>query len=330
MNFNTSKDLTLISVICVLFSFFFVYVLMKPFIEALKRHNINQEVSEYALDEYKAKAKTPIMGGLLFVIIPVIVYVCLNFKKVFNDPSIGLVLTSFLLYCLVGFGDDILIILRKDNEGLSPKVKLILEFVFAILIFLLFKDVLSFNIYIPFIKTTIPLRWFVYLPIIIIMFLGEANAVNFTDGMDGLCAGVSLIGLIGFLILTYVNKQLDIFAFILCVCGGLIAYLCYNHFPAKIFMGDSGSLALGGLFASLGLVTNKEIALLIIGGVFFVEMFCVCLQLSCVKLFKRRIFSYTPIHYAFVLKGNKETKVVRGFYIVALILMIIGVLVGLN
>lgn len=318
-----------VSLIGLVLSFGLVYIIMKPFIHALKVRNINQEVSEYALDEYKAKAKTPIMGGLLFVIIPLIVYVLINFKSL-NDSSILLVLTSYFLYCLVGFLDDILIILRKDNDGLSPKTKLLMELVFAILMFVVFNSTLSYNLYIPFIHKNINLNSIVYLAMIILMYLGEANAVNFTDGMDGLCAGVSLIGLIGFSILTIVSKQYNIFIFIICVVGGLIAYLCYNHFPAKIFMGDSGSLALGGLFASLALVTNKEIVLLIIGGVFLAEMFCVCLQLSCVKLFKRRIFSYTPIHYAFVLKGHKETTVVKGFYLVAIILMILGVIIGIN
>ena len=324
-----SMDFYLIALLGFILSYALVFFLMKPYIKILRAHNINQEVSEYALDEYKAKAKTPIMGGLLFVLIPLIVFMIVDTKALSDRPCL-LVLVSYFLYCMVGFIDDILIIVRKDNNGLSPSVKLIMEFFFAIIIFILFRDVLTFSIRIPFLNTAINLRWFIYLPLIIMMYLGEANAVNFTDGMDGLCAGVSLIGLIGFAVLTYIYNQYNIFIFILCVAGGLIAYLCYNFYPAKIFMGDSGSLALGGLFASLGLVTNSEIALLIIGGVFVIEMFCVCLQLTSVKLFKRRVFAYTPIHYAFVLKGKKETSVVIGFYILAFVLCVIGVFIGLN
>ena len=321
-------DFYLIALLGLVLSFVLVYFIMPLFINALKQHNINQEVSEYALDEYKNKAKTPIMGGLLFVVIPVIVYLIVDNKGI-NDTNTMLVLISFVLYCLVGFLDDILIILRKDNEGLSPYIKLILEFIFAILIFILYRNTLSFEFRLPFIRENLHIAWYIYLPIVILMFMGEANAVNFTDGMDGLCAGVSLIGLIGFMIILFFRQQYNTFIFISCIIGGLIAYLHYNHFPAKIFMGDSGSLALGGLFASLALISNSEIALLLIGGVFLGEMFCVCLQLTCVKLFHKRIFSYTPIHYAFVLKGHKEVVVVKRFYIVAIILTILGVALGL-
>ncbi len=322
-------DFYLIALLGLVLSFVAVFFAMPPFIKALKQHNINQEVSEYALDEYKNKAKTPIMGGLLFVIIPIFVYLIINHKGI-NDVNTMLVLISFGLYCLVGFLDDILIILRKDNEGLSPFIKLIMEFVFVIFIFILYRKTLSFEVSLPFVKENLHITWYIYLPIIILMFMGEANAVNFTDGMDGLCAGVSFIGLLGFMFILFFKQQYNTFIFVACVIGGLIAYLYYNHFPAKIFMGDSGSLALGGLFASLALISNSEIALLLIGGVFLVEMFCVCLQLSCVKLFHKRIFSYTPIHYAFVLKGHKETVVVRRFYLVALIFTILGVFVGLK
>ena len=299
-------DFYLVAILGCVLSFLGVYFLMPPYIKALKEHNINQSVSEYALEEYKTKQKTPIMGGLLFVVVPVIVYLVINMSNV-QDRLANMVLLSYILFCLVGFGDDILIILRKNNEGLSPKLKLILEF-----------------IDLPLLKKTIELSWFIYLPFIILMFLGEANAVNFTDGMDGLCAGVSTISLLAYLVILLLSAKYNIFILVSCIIGGLLAYLCYNHFPAKIFMGDSGSLALGGLFASIALATNSEIVLLFIGGVFLIEMFCVCVQQIAVRVFHKRVFSYTPIHYAFVLKGHKETTVVKRFYILTLILSVIG------
>lgn len=320
-------DFYLVALLGLVLSFAGVYFLMPPYIKMLKQHNINQEVSEYALDEYKNKNKTPIMGGLLFVLVPVIVYLVINGRNL-NDSSSSMSLCSYILFCIVGFSDDILIILRRDNNGLSPKIKLIMEFVFAILIFIIFKDTLSFKIDIPIIKSTINLSWFIYLPLIILMFLGEANAVNFTDGMDGLCAGVSTISLLAYLVILYLTTKYNTFILVSCVIGGLLAYLVYNHFPAQIFMGDSGSLALGGLFSSIALISNSEIALLLIGGVFLIEMICVCLQQISVRLFHKRIFAYTPIHYAFVLKGHKETTVVSRFYLLALLLGIIGVLVA--
>lgn len=321
-------DFYLICILGLVLSFVLVYFLMIPYIDILKQHNINQEVSEYALDEYKAKAKTPIMGGLLFVLVPILVFLLIN-ANALKETSLLIVLLSYFLFCLVGFLDDILIIVRKDNNGLSPKIKLIMEFVFISLLLIIFKDSLTYSVNIPFINGGLTFKWYIFIPLVVLMFLGEANAVNFTDGMDGLCAGVSVISLLGFVILLFVQKQYNLVIFVLCVIGGLLAYLKYNHFPAKIFMGDSGSLALGALFSSIALVSNNEIILLFIGGVFLIEMFCVCLQLSFVKLFKKRIFSYTPIHYAFVLKGHKETKVVHGFYLATLILTIIGVILGL-
>lgn len=318
-------------IICIvgLISAFILTTLIMPFyIRALVNHNLNQEVSEYALEEYKNKAKTPIMGGLLFVIIPCLIFFVVR-GNIFNDKKALFVLLSFILFCIVGFLDDFTIIIRKDNKGLSPKLKLILEFIFTIILYFVFREHIDTNINIPFIKMNINIG-LLYIPFMILVFLAEANAVNFTDGMDGLCAGVSIIGLIPFLIIAYLNDQFGITLLIACIIGGLLGYLVFNYHPAKIFMGDSGSIALGGLFASLGIILNKEIALFIIGGIFVWEMFCVCLQLSWVKLFHKRIFKYTPIHYAFVLKGMKETKVVIMFYIIAIICAILGFYIGIN
>lgn len=304
-------------------------VLIMPFyIKALKQHHINQSVSEYALDAYKQKEKTPIMGGLIFVIVPIVVFFILNYATI-NKTTI-MVIISFIMFASVGFWDDILIILRNNNEGLSPKFKLVLELVITVFIFFLYKNDISCSIELPFLNGGVILPWYIFLPFMVLLYSAEANAVNFTDGMDGLCAGVSLIGLIAFSIIAFKENRMDLFILILCVCGGLIGYLFFNFHPAKIFMGDSGSLALGALFASIGIALDKEIALFIIGGVFVIEMFCVCLQLLSVKLFHKRVFSYTPIHYAFVLKGHKEVKIVIGFYIVEICLALIGLFVGLH
>ena len=164
----------------------------------------------------------------------------------------------------------------------------------------------------------------------ILLYTAEANAVNFTDGMDGLCAGVSFIALIPFTIIALSKGINGIAIVIMPILGGLLGYLFFNFHPAKIFMGDSGSLALGALFASLAIVLNKEIALFVIGGVFVWEMFCVCLQLTSVKLFHKKVFKYTPIHYSFVLKGMKEVDVVKMFYLIGIVLAIIGLYIGLN
>lgn len=323
------KDFYIIALLGLLLSLAAVVLVMPIFIKVLKNHNINQSVSEYALDEYKKKEKTPIMGGLLFVVLPLIVFFVIDPTAIKDEKTLMIVI-SFVSFCLVGFIDDLLIIIRKDNNGLSPKIKLIMEFIFVVAIYFIFRESISNSIAIPFINGGICLPWYIFLPFMILLYLAEANAVNFTDGMDGLCAGVSLIALVPFVIFTFIAKNYHSLMLILCVIGGLIGYLFFNFYPARIFMGDSGSLALGGLFASLAISLDAEILLFVIGGVFVWEMFCVCLQLTCVKLFKKRVFSYTPIHYAFVLKGKKETKVVSMFYIIGLILAIIGTYIGLK
>ena len=312
-----------------LLSFITIFVLMPYYIKALKNRQINQVTSDYALNEFKNKDKTPIMGGLLFVIIPIIIYIIVNPKGIIEQSTLFVVL-SFILFCLIGFLDDILVIIRNNNEGLSPLTRIIMEFIFSVGLYFIFSKIIPCQITIPFINIGIQISPIIFIPFMSLLYMAEANAVNFTDGMDGLCAGVSFIGLISLLILTIVRNETNIAILIICILGGLLAYLHYNKYPAKIFMGDSGSLALGALFTSIALVLDNTIALFFIGGVFVIEMFCVVVQQVSVRLFHKRVFSYTPIHYAFVLKGYKETKVVLIFYLLEAVLTIIGLIIGLN
>ena len=302
---------------------------MPKFISYLKSRNINQVTSEYALQEFKDKQKTPIMGGLLFVLIPIFVYIIIYFKGL-GDRRLLFILLSYVLYCSVGFIDDCLVISSHSNEGLSPVTRLAMEFGYALILFVMFRDIIPSQVTIPFVRITVPLKWYVFLAFMILLYMAEANAVNFTDGMDGLCAGVSFIGLVAFYILSMLKGYSSVALFIACVLGGLLGYLKFNFKPAKIFMGDSGSLALGALFASLGILLDQNIALFFIGGVFVIEMACVLIQQVSVRIFHKRVFSYTPIHYSFVLKGFPETKVVEGFYLLELVLALLGLLIGIN
>ena len=302
---------------------------MPKFISYLKSRNINQVTSEYALQEFKDKQKTPIMGGLLFVLIPIFVYIIIYFKGL-GDRRLLFILLSYVLYCSVGFIDDCLVISSHSNEGLSPATRLAMEFGYALILFVMFRDIIPSQVTIPFVRITVPLKWYVFLPFMILLYMAEANAVNFTDGMDGLCAGVSFIGLVAFYILSMLKGYSSVALFIACVLGGLLGYLKFNFKPAKIFMGDSGSLALGALFASLGILLDQNIALFFIGGVFVIEMARVLIQQVSVRIFHKRVFSYTPIHYSFVLKGFPETKVVEGFYLLELVLALLGLLIGIN
>ena len=306
-----------------------VMIIMPFFIKMLKKRNVNQVSSEYALDEFKNKEKTPIMGGLLFVVLPVIAFVIINTSGLLDRKALFVIL-SFVLFCLVGFSDDMLIIVRNNNDGLSPITRLLMELVITVGLYFGFRDIIPTQITIPFTTIGVQLPVFIFVPFMSLLYMAEANAVNFTDGMDGLCAGVSFIGLIPLVIISIVHKEFNIAVLVFCILGGLLGYLYFNHHPAKIFMGDSGSLALGALFASIAIIEDLTIALFVIGGVFVCEMFCVCLQQISVRLFHKRVFSYTPIHYAFVIKGYKENRIVLGFYLLALVLAIIGLFIGLN
>lgn len=320
-----SKELLL----CLAFvlSFALMCFIMPHYISLLKRAGANQNVSEYALKDFKEKGKTPIMGGLLFVLIPSFIVLIIN-PSIIKDHKALVIILSYISFCLIGFADDILILLRHNNDGLAPKLKLILQFVFAAIIYFIFKDVFDSNIRLPF--TSITLNFGIIYPFfLVLLYAAEANAVNFTDGMDGLCAGVSAIALIAFFIIALTYGEDNIAIIIIAIIASLLGYLVFNHYPAKIFMGDSGSLALGALFASLGLILKQEVALFFIGGVFVYEMFCVCLQLTSVILFHKRIFSYTPIHYAFRLKGIPEKRIVNYFYLLSAICATVGLFIAL-
>lgn len=321
------QDLFIILIIGFILSLGIVAIVMPFYIRLLKSLHYEQRVSEYALEEYKNKAKTPIMGGLLFVVVPIIVCIVV-YPNIINDKSALMIMLSYFLFFLVGFLDDILIILRNSNEGLNPKLKMLMQLGFGLLIVLVFKDILDTRIIIPIIDISIDLGYIIYAIFAVFVFTAESNAVNFTDGMDGLCAGVSAISLIAFLILAIYLKRYNVALIIACVEGGLIGYLYYNFFPAKIFMGDSGSLALGALFVAIAMVLKQELLLIIVGGVFLWEMICVCLQQLSVRLFHKRILKYTPIHYAFVIRGLKEKKVVLLFYALAIVCTVLGTLIG--
>ena len=321
MNFNYALGFIITLVLMI--------IIMPSYIKLLKRLKINQVSSEYALEEFKNKEKTPIMGGLLFVLIPVLVFAIIKFKGLL-DRRLLFVMLSYVLYCSVGFIDDLLIIKSNKNDGLSPITRLVMEMVYTVILFFLFRDILPQQVTIPFTTIGIQLPWFIYLPFMVLLYMAEANAVNFTDGMDGLCAGVSFIALVPFLLFSLRMALDNVSLFLICILAGLLGYLYFNRHPAKIFMGDSGSLALGALFASLGLMMDLTIALFVIGGVFVIEMFCVVLQQVSVRLFKKRVFSYTPIHYAFVIKGHKEKNIVLGFYALQLVLSLIGFIIGIN
>ena len=307
-------------------SFIVSFFLYPHFITYLNQRQHQQIVSEYSLDSFKAKAKTPSLGGVLFVLVPVLVFGAL-FPKALLKAEVLLVVLVFLAYALIGFADDYKIILEKNNKGISARIKFFLQLLLAGIFYFFFRQYLSSSITIYGLNWTIDLG-FLYILFVLFVFTGSSNAVNLTDGMDGLAGGTSLIALVPFAVFAYRQGNLEIFAFVLALLGSLVAYLWYNKQPARIFMGDTGSLALGAVLAALALVLKQEISFIVIAGVFIFETLCVIIQIGSVKLFKRRVFKYTPIHYSFTLSGWKEQQVVRFFWGLALAFMVIGLLMG--
>lgn len=299
------------------------WMIYPPFIRFLKRINVKQSVSDYALESFKTKQKTPILGGVVFILVPIISFFLFNIESI-HDHRILLLVFTFLSYGLIGFIDDVKIIIEKKNDGLPAWTKFGLQILIAVIFFYVFRQNLSTLVRIPFTQITFSLNQF-YGVLVLIMLSGASNGVNLTDGMDGLAGGTSLIAFGGFAILAFVQQEYLIFAFLLSLMASLAVYLYFNHHPAQIFMGDTGALALGALLAATALILKQEFTLLFIGFVFVYETLCVMLQIFWVKTFKKRLFKYTPIHYSFTLNGYKERHVVYFFWLLGLISMIIGV-----
>lgn len=298
-----------------------VLIAMPPFIKFLKNLSFRQTVSEYALKDDQEKAGTPIMGGILFIVTPLLVALITQ-PKAFLDPDALIVMLAFAGYGIIGFIDDYLIAVKKNNEGLSPRAKLIMQVLLAVIFFALYMGHGKLELYLPLMRKTLHLG-VLYFFLVLFMFAGSSNAVNLTDGMDGLCAGVSIIALIPFLIITLGMSQ-TLPPLIAALIGSLMGYLYYNKKPARVFMGDTGALALGGILAALAMVTKKELALIVIAGVPVIETLSVILQVAAVKTIHRRIFPYTPIHYSFRLKGMPEKSVVYLFWMAEAVFAIAG------
>lgn len=304
-----------------------VLVLMPPFITYLKKLSFKQSVSEYALEDDQKKAGTPIMGGVLFILVPILVTL-VAFPSSMKDLNVWIIILAFVGYGLIGFIDDFLIAVKKNNDGLTPKQKFTMQVVLAAVFFFLYRMHGNLSIILPFSKTTLSLGWLYFL-LVLFMFAGSSNAVNLTDGMDGLSSGVTIIALVPYAIITYVQQKYTVLMFVLCLIGALLGYLYYNKKPAKVFMGDTGSLALGGVLAALAMVTKTELPLIFIAGVPVIETLCVIIQQVSVRTVHKRVFVYTPIHYAFRIKGMREVNIVKMFWAVEAIFACIGLWIAL-
>ena len=289
-----------ISITAGIVTFLLTLVGIPAFIRYYRKAQITGQQMHEDVKQHQAKVGTPTMGGLVFLIATVVVsfLVALFTKQLTNN--VGMILFILVLYGLVGFLDDFLKVFRKINEGLNPKQKFTLQVLGGIIFYLFYErggDILSVFGY------PIHLGW-LYIIFALFWLVGFSNAVNLTDGIDGLASISVVISLSAYGVIAYLQNQMDLLLVICTMIGGLLGFFIFNHKPAKIFMGDVGSLALGGMLAAISMALHQEWTLLIIGIVYVFETTSVMMQVSYFKLSGgKRIFRMTPVHHHFELGG---------------------------
>ncbi len=290
------------------------------FIPLLKKMKMGQAIREDGPQSHLQKGGTPTIGGLIFLA----AFAFTMAVMLMGDVQSFYIIMGCFGFGLIGFLDDYLKVVRKHNLGLKAKQKLLLQLVVSIMM-AIFAYTMGDAIRIPFMNGDLSLGVF-FIPFIIFFILAVDNAVNLTDGLDGLAASITATVLAIFSILAFMQANYIVMALCLTMVGGLIGYLKFNWYPAKVFMGDTGSLALGGFVAAVAILLKLELWILVVGFIYTIEALSVSLQVLYYKKTKKRLFKMAPIHHHFELSGWKETKVVTSFIVVTLIGGIIGIL----
>ncbi|HWJ80073.1 MAG TPA: phospho-N-acetylmuramoyl-pentapeptide-transferase [Niallia sp.] len=305
---------------------FLITVLVSPFfIPFLRRLKFGQSIREEGPKSHQKKSGTPTMGGLM-IILSITVTTLVMINK-FSEPTMKtyLLLLVLLGFGLLGFLDDFIKVVMKRNLGLTSKQKLLGQIIISLIVyFVLRENEFSTAITIPFVDKPVELGWF-YALFIIFWLVGFSNAVNLTDGLDGLVSGTSAIAFGAFAVLAWSQSQFEISIFSVAIVGAVLGFLVFNAHPAKVFMGDTGSLALGGAIAAIAILTKMEIMLILIGGVFVIETLSVILQVISFKSTGRRIFRMSPLHHHYELVGWSEWRVVVTFWTVGLLFAALGI-----
>jgi len=324
-------------------------------INALKRWNIGQQIREEGPQAHIAKRDTPTMGGLL--LIASVVISTLLWARL-SSPYVWVIIIATIAFGAVGFADDYLKLVKRRSLGLTGRQKLALQFVIAFGIWLVlfisaryFETKYSWNLSVPFFKDTADpnghtvIGPYLYLGLVVVVLLGWTNAVNLTDGLDGLAISVTFIAMTALTAFTYLSSDLrwaryldlthrpeaaELTVFCGAMAGASLGFLWFNAPPAEIFMGDVGSLAIGGAIGTIGVLTKQEFMLVMVGGVFVMEALSVMLQVSVFKMTRstggtgRRLFKMTPLHHHFEMLGWKEPKIVFRFLILAILFALLS------
>lgn len=308
---------------------FLITVLLSPiFIPLLRRLKFGQSIREEGPKSHMKKTGTPTMGGIMIVLSVTITTLIMTNK--FNASAINsetmLLILVLIGYGFLGFLDDFIKVALKRNLGLTSKQKMVGQVLIAIIFYFVLR-IQDFPTYISIPGTAhqIDLGWG-YAILVVVMIVGASNAVNLTDGLDGLLAGTATIAFGAFGILAWFGiPQFEVTIFSLAIVGSLLGFLVFNAHPAKVFMGDTGSLALGGSIAAIAILTKMEILLIIIGGVFVMETLSVIIQVISFKTTGKRVFKMSPLHHHYELKGWSEWRVVTTFWLVGLLFAALGI-----
>ncbi|AIW83705.1 phospho-N-acetylmuramoyl-pentapeptide-transferase [Bacillus mycoides] len=308
---------------------FLISVALSPlFIPFLRKLKFGQSIRDEGPKSHQKKSGTPTMGGIVIYVSMMVTTLIMAIK--FNNlgAEVSLLLLVTFGYGLIGFLDDYIKVVKKRNLGLTSKQKLIGQLVIAIAFFLIGKGQ-AFHTYITIPGTDVKfeLGW-AYFVLVLFMLIGGSNAVNLTDGLDGLLSGTAAIAFGAFSIIAVAQEQFGVAIFCMAVVGAVLGFLVFNANPAKVFMGDTGSLALGGAIAAVAILLKQELLLVIIGGVFVAETLSVIIQVISFKTTGKRVFKMSPLHHHYELCGWSEWRVVVTFWSVGFLLAVLGIYIG--
>ena len=317
------------AVFAIMIGFLFSVVLGIILLPMLKKLKVGQRISSYLGYSHRKKEGTPTMGGLIFIIPTFIITLGLLItNKIAYSDNLAIVLVVFLGFAVIGFLDDFLSLKKHNNEGLTTYQKLFGQVIISTIFFYIYmKNGGQTSFVVGTLGIDIELTW-LYGLFILFILIGASNAVNLTDGLDGLAGSLSAVAFIAFALISFVVGFEDIGIFCLILVGSLIGFLVYNTHPAKIFMGDTGSLALGGVMGAVAILTHRELTLLVVAGVFVIETLSVILQVFWLKVFHKKLFLMTPIHHHFEKLGWAETDIVKLFVVFGLFLAMGGIMFG--
>ena len=309
--------------------FILVVLAMPKVIPFLHKMKFGQVEREEGLESHKSKNGTPTMGGIVFVIAAILGAFIVNFNNLL-DPELILATIFLVGYSAIGFVDDVLIFLKHSKRGLPPLAKLLAQIALAIICYFFAMNFIpdfTSVITIPLLDINIDMGY-LYPALILVMFAGESNGVNLSDGLDGLATGLSMVAIAPFIIFSIMTKDYTLASYATAMVGALLGFMMFNYHPAKIFMGDVGSLGLGGFLAILAILTKQELLLILVGGVFLMETLSVIIQVVSFKTRGKRVFKMAPIHHHFEMLGWSEQQVTISFWFIGFICGILSIVIG--